>query len=138
MPPTPNTAAAKLTSQGDAHMRTDTQIKFLYYPLNIYIYIYIYLYIYIYIYIYIFIYIINIYIYNNLAHDLYHIDDIAWHIFIDSLKIRLKCRVSAMQEQKFWPTEIRAHIIRRNTKTDSSTIFFVAKILPENRAMKIT
>ena len=42
-----------------------------------------------------------------------------------------------MQEEKFWPNEIRAHIITRNTKTDSSIRFFVAKILPENRGMKI-
>ena len=26
--------AAKLSSKGDAHVRTDTQIKFLYYPLT--------------------------------------------------------------------------------------------------------
>ena len=31
-PPPPNSLAAKFTSQGDAHMRTDAQIKFLYYP----------------------------------------------------------------------------------------------------------
>ena len=42
-----------------------------------------------------------------------------------------------MQEEKFWPNEIRAHIITRNTKTDSSIRFFVAKIFPENRGMKI-
>ena len=29
----PNPQAAKSTSQGDAHERTDTQIKFLYYPM---------------------------------------------------------------------------------------------------------
>ena len=32
---------------------------------------------------------------------------------------------------------MRAHIIRRNTKNDSSIKFFVAKILPENMGMKI-
>ena len=42
-----------------------------------------------------------------------------------------------MQEKKFWPNEIRAHIITRNTKTDSSITFFVAKVLPENKGMKI-
>ena len=31
--PSPLPAAAKFASQGDAHMRTNTQIKFLYYPL---------------------------------------------------------------------------------------------------------
>ena len=31
--PTSNPPAAKVASQGDAHVRTDTQIKFLYYPL---------------------------------------------------------------------------------------------------------
>ena len=41
-----------------------------------------------------------------------------------------------MQKEKFWPNEIRVHIITRNTKTDSSIKFFVAKILPENRGMK--
>ena len=41
-----------------------------------------------------------------------------------------------MQEEKFWPNET-AHIIRRNTKTDSSIRFFVAKILHENRGMEI-
>ena len=65
-------------------MRTDTQLKFLYYPLNIYIYIYIYI----------------------LAHDLYHVGNIAWHI-------------------------------TRNTNADSSIRFFLAKIFPENRGMKI-
>ena len=50
--------AAKFASQSDAHVKTDAEIKFLYYPLYIYIqriYIYIYTYIYtedIYIYIY--------------------------------------------------------------------------------------
>ena len=29
----PNPSAAKFASQGDAHVRTDAQIKFLYYPL---------------------------------------------------------------------------------------------------------
>ena len=37
-PPLPpqkkKTPAAKFTSQGDAHVRTNAQIKFLYYPLN--------------------------------------------------------------------------------------------------------
>ena len=33
-PPPPNLPAAKFASQGDAHMRTITQIKFLYYPLT--------------------------------------------------------------------------------------------------------
>ena len=42
-----------------------------------------------------------------------------------------------MQEKKFWPNEIWAHIITRNTKTDSSIRFFVAKVLPENKGMKI-
>ena len=42
-----------------------------------------------------------------------------------------------MQEEKFWPNEIRAHIITRNTKTGSTIRFFVANILPENRGMKI-
>ena len=32
-PPQKNNPAAKFTSQGDAHMRTNAQIKFLYYPL---------------------------------------------------------------------------------------------------------
>ena len=32
---------------------------------------------------------------------------------------------------------MRAHIIRRNTKNDSSIKFFVAKILSENMGMKI-
>ena len=41
-----------------------------------------------------------------------------------------------MQEEKLWPSEIRAHIITRNTKTDSSIRFFVACIFPENRGMK--
>ena len=54
-----------------------------------------------------------------------------------SLKISLKCRVSGMQEENFWPNKIMAHIITRNTKTDSSTRFFVAKIFPENRGMNI-
>ena len=39
----PKPTAAKFTSQGNAN-RTDPQIKFLYYLLNIYIYIYIYIY----------------------------------------------------------------------------------------------
>ena len=60
--------AAKFASQSDAHVKTDAEIKFLYYPLYIYIYIYIYMYtedIYIYsIYIYRgYIYIAYIYIY---------------------------------------------------------------------------
>ena len=42
-----------------------------------------------------------------------------------------------MQEEKFWPNEIRAHIITTNTKTDSSIRFFVAKNFSENRGMKI-
>ena len=34
-PPTPPPLpAAKFASQGDAHVKTDAQIKFLYYPLN--------------------------------------------------------------------------------------------------------
>ena len=32
-PPRPNPSAAKFVSQGDAHVRTDTQNKILYYPL---------------------------------------------------------------------------------------------------------
>ena len=32
-PSHPNSPAAKFASQGEAHMRTDTQIKFIYYPL---------------------------------------------------------------------------------------------------------
>ena len=41
--------AAKFASQSDAHVKTDAEIKFLYYPLYIYIYTeYIYIYIYIY------------------------------------------------------------------------------------------
>ena len=32
-PSHPNYPAAKFASQGEAHMRTDTQIKFIYYPL---------------------------------------------------------------------------------------------------------
>ena len=35
-PPPSNPPAEKLISQGDAHMRTNTQIKFLYYPLAMY------------------------------------------------------------------------------------------------------
>ena len=57
---------------------------------------------------------------------------------IYSLKVSLKCGVCGLQEeQNFWPNEIRAHIITKNTKTDSSVRFFVAKILHENRVMKI-
>ena len=33
--PPPNPPAAKFTSQGHAHLRTNTQIKFLYYPLTL-------------------------------------------------------------------------------------------------------
>ena len=33
LPPALNPPAAKLASQGDAQVRTDAQIKFLYYPL---------------------------------------------------------------------------------------------------------
>ena len=33
-PPPPPPPAAKFASQGDAHVKTDAQIKFLYYPLN--------------------------------------------------------------------------------------------------------
>ena len=33
-PPTPPPPAAKFASQGDAHVKTDAQIKFLSYPLN--------------------------------------------------------------------------------------------------------
>ena len=33
-PPPPNPPAAKFTSQGDARVRRDAQIKFLYYLLN--------------------------------------------------------------------------------------------------------
>ena len=33
--PPPNPPAAKFASQGDAHVRTNTQIKFMYYPLHI-------------------------------------------------------------------------------------------------------
>ena len=32
--PQPPPPAAKFASQGDAHVKTDAQIKFLYYPLN--------------------------------------------------------------------------------------------------------
>ena len=32
--PPPNPPAARFASEGDAHMRTNTQIKFQYYPLN--------------------------------------------------------------------------------------------------------
>ena len=42
-----------------------------------------------------------------------------------------------MQEEKFWPNEIRAHIITTNPKTDFSIRFFVAKNFSENRGMKI-
>ena len=39
-PPSPaNPAAAKFASQGDVHVKTDTQIKFLHYPLRVNIYI---------------------------------------------------------------------------------------------------
>ena len=39
-PPSPaNPAAAKFASQSDVHVRTNTQIKFLYYPLHVNIYI---------------------------------------------------------------------------------------------------
>ena len=54
-----------------------------------------------------------------------------------SLKISLKCRLSGMQEETFWPNEIRVHIITRNTKNDFSINVFVAKSLPENRGIKI-
>ena len=33
-PPPPNTSAARFASQSDAHVRTDAQIKFLYYLLS--------------------------------------------------------------------------------------------------------
>ena len=33
-PQPPPPPAAKFASQGDAHVKTDAQIKFLYYPLN--------------------------------------------------------------------------------------------------------
>ena len=56
---------------------------------------------------------------------------------IYSLKLNLKCRGSGMQAEKFKPNKIRAHIIIRNAKTDTSIRFFVAKIFPENREMKI-
>ena len=56
---------------------------------------------------------------------------------IYSFKISLKCRGSGIQAEKFWPNKIRVHIITRNTKADSSIRFFVAKIFPENRGMKI-
>ena len=52
------------------------------------------------------------------------------------LKISFKCRVSGMQENIFWPNEIKAHVITRNTKTDSSIRLFGANIFPENRGMK--
>ena len=42
-----------------------------------------------------------------------------------------------MQAEKVWPNKIRAHVITGNTKADSSIRFFVAKIFPENRGMKI-
>ena len=35
----PNPSAANFASQGNVHMRTDAQIKFLYYPLRVNIYI---------------------------------------------------------------------------------------------------
>ena len=39
-PPSPtNPSAAKFASQGDVHVRTNAQIKFLYYPLPVNIYI---------------------------------------------------------------------------------------------------
>ena len=35
-PPSPtNSSAAKFASQGDVHVKTDTQIKFLYYPMRV-------------------------------------------------------------------------------------------------------
>ena len=34
VPPPPKPPAAKFASQGDARVRTDAQIKFLYYPLD--------------------------------------------------------------------------------------------------------
>ena len=54
-----------------------------------------------------------------------------------SLKISLKCRGSGMQAEKVCPNKIKAHVITRNTKAHSSIRFFVAKIFPENRGMKI-
>ena len=40
LPPSPaNPSAANFASQGNAHVRTDAQIKFLYYPLRVNIYI---------------------------------------------------------------------------------------------------
>ena len=33
----PNPRTPKFASQGDAHVRTDTQIKFLYYPLRVWV-----------------------------------------------------------------------------------------------------
>ena len=50
-----NSPAAKFASQGDAHVRTDAQIKFLYYPMAyihacIYIYMYICIYMYMHVY----------------------------------------------------------------------------------------
>ena len=38
-PPTPKPPAANFVSQGDAHMRTEAQIKFLYYPLPMFFYL---------------------------------------------------------------------------------------------------
>ena len=36
LPPSPaNPSAAKFASQGDVHVRTDAQIKFMYYPLRV-------------------------------------------------------------------------------------------------------
>ena len=51
-PPPPslkNTSAPKFASQGDVHVTTDAQIKFLYYPVCVNILYIIYIYIYIYI-----------------------------------------------------------------------------------------
>ena len=38
-PFSPNPSTAKFASQGNVHVRTDAQIKFLYYPLRVNIYI---------------------------------------------------------------------------------------------------
>ena len=42
-----------------------------------------------------------------------------------------------MQAETFWPNEILANIITRNTKPATSITFFVAKRFPKNRGIKI-
>ena len=39
--------------------------------------------------------------------------------------------------RKVWSNKMKAHIITRNTKADSSISLFVVKIFLENRAMRI-